>query len=153
MFKSLKTELEQKTLELEMKDIEMDSHKKKIECLLKKVSHLNQVLKNKPKDSCVQMRNDCVKMELQQKTIMEQNAKLQLQDVSISEMDGEMNNLKLKFKSNGEQSKIDQLKIELQQKIIEKQKYQILKLQKEIYQNKNQNKNSDTSLSQISIKK
>jgi hypothetical protein len=177
MFRSLRTELEQKTLELEMKEIEMDSHKRKIECLLKKVSHLNQVLKNKPvEDNCVQMRNDCVKMELQQRTIMEQNTKLQQQGVSISEMEREMNNLKLKLKSNDEQSKRDQLQKELQQKIIEKQKDQILKLKNEIenqnqylnqnqyqnqhqhqnqnqYQDQSHNQNSATSLSQISIKK
>ena len=111
--KFLKTELDKKELDLEMKDIELDSQKKKVERLLLKVFDLNEKLKNTPE-------NDLnMKLELQDKINLEQNYKLQEQNVIISKFKNEIKSLKQTHERMEERLKQDHgKKLELQEKTI-----------------------------------
>ena len=72
---------------------------------------------------------DHSKLDLQQKTIVEQNTELQKLKVHVSELENKVNSLSIKLKSAEGKFKEAQFKIERQQKIIEKQR-EALKTQK-----------------------
>jgi hypothetical protein len=125
-------EVVEKNMELEIKDIELNSQKKKYECLLLKVRHLNQEVEFKS-IHISELENEINNLNQKWNPQSHQETK-----AHVSELENEINNLSQKLKSADRKALKDHIRIELLQNTIEKQeiyfqnqKHSILKLKSE----------------------
>jgi hypothetical protein len=127
---ALEIKLVEKNMELEIKDIELNSQKKKYECLLLKVRHLNQEVEFKS-IHISELENEINNLNQKWKSNSRTKAR-------VSELETEIKNLRQKLKSADEKAKEDQIRMELQLKTIENQeselkhqRFTLLKLREE----------------------
>ncbi len=106
-------------MELEIKDIELNSQKKKYECLLLKVRHLNREVEFKSLH-ILKLENEINNLNLKWKNRSNSRTK-----AHVSELETEIENLSQKLKRADEKAIEDQIQKEKQLKTIKKQETEL----------------------------